>query len=102
MLTTVTLLLAASLAPGHAEGLSLTNARTTYGILGPERPNNKFLPGDLAVISFDIKGAQADAKGKVLYSIAMEITSGDGKSQFKQAPRDQEAKLADGATSLPA
>jgi hypothetical protein len=82
--------------------LALTHVRDTYGLLGPERPDNKLLPGDLLVLAFDIEGATIDDAGKLRYSIGMEATNPDGKVIFKQAPRDSEAKVAPGTKVVPA
>jgi hypothetical protein len=102
MWTTVALLAALALAPGQNGELTLANVRTTYGIFGATRPDNKILPGDNCTISFDIEGAQADAGGKVQYSIAMEVSDSKGVQHYKQLPRDQEVKVEAGAKSLPA
>jgi len=102
MATNLAILAALLLGPGQADQLTLTNVRTTYGLLGPTRPENKILPGDNVVLSFDIEGAKADAAGKVLYSIGMEVVDGKGKALYKQAPRDLEATVPGGGKSLPA
>jgi hypothetical protein len=103
MLTPFPVLLFLSLIPGQASApFNLANARTTYDMFGAPRPDTAFLPGDKLVLSFDIEGMQPDAAGKVLYSIAMEVTDGKGAAQLKQAPRDQEATLALGGNHVPA
>src|SRR5262249_43173910 len=103
MLTPVSAILFLGLIPAPSSGsFNLANARTTYDILGVPRTDTKFLPGDKVVLSFDIKGIQPDSSGKVLYSIAMEVTDGKGVVQFKQAPRDTETSLALGGSRLPA
>src|SRR4051812_28384475 len=56
MLLTVPFLAALCLTPGQADGLTLTGARVTYGILGPTRDNTKFLAGDTLYVSFTIEG----------------------------------------------
>ena len=48
-------------------------------VVGAARPNDKFLPGDLLAISFDIEGAKADAAGKLQYSIGLEVADARGK-----------------------
>jgi len=97
MLTTFSLLMALSFTPADAGQLSLTNVRTTYGILGAKRPNDKFLPGDQYVLSFDIEGAKANAGGKIRYGIGMEVSDAKGKVLYKQDPVDSEtARPADG------
>jgi len=60
------------------DGLSATNIRTTYGVLGPVRRDTRFLPGDDFVLSFDIEGAKVNAAGKVLYLVGMEVTDNQG------------------------
>jgi hypothetical protein len=102
MLTTLTLLAALTLTAGDGDGLRLTNVRTTYGILGPTRPDNKFLPGDRVVLSFDMEGVKPAAGGKILYSIGMEALDRDDKVIFKQAPRDLEAPKPAASESVPA
>jgi len=95
-------LLALCLAPSQADGLTLANARVTYGALGPTRESLKYLPGDLLFLTFDIQGISADAGGKVLYGIATEVTDAGGKSVFKQAAQDREIIAALGGNQLPA
>ncbi len=101
MWTTLAFVAALTLTSGQSDQLALTNVRTTYGALGPERPDNKFLPGDSLVLSFDIEGATVDAGGKLLYSIGMEVTDHDGKALFRQEPRSLEAKVGPASKSVP-
>jgi len=97
-----TLALAAlTLSPAEAGQLTLTNARTTYGLLGGPRTDNKYLPGDSYVLQFDIEGITVGDDGKVLYSVGLEVTDSAGKAHFKQAPRDMEAQNSLGGNSLP-
>jgi hypothetical protein len=103
MLTPLPIVLLLTLIPGPQAGaFNLTNARTTYDTFGTPRADTKFLPGDKIVLSFDIEGIQPASTGKVLYSIAMEVTDSKGVVQFKQSPRDQETTLALGGNRLPA
>ena len=95
MLTTLALLSALSLPANQTDKLTVTNVRSTYGVLGAARPDDKVLPGDSYVLSFDIEGVKVADDGKVLYSVGMEVTDSDGKAQFKQDPRDGEYKLLD-------
>jgi hypothetical protein len=81
--------------------LALTNVRLTYGILGPVRTSDRFLPGDNVVLSFDIEGATLDSDGKVKYAIGWEVLDKTGKSRFHQLPKDMEISARPGA-SLPA
>jgi hypothetical protein len=102
MMTTLVFLAALSLAPGKADGLTVSNVRSTYGVLGAPRPDRKFLPGDVFVLSFDVNGARPDTEGKVVYSIGLEVTDAQGKVHFRQAPKDREARPSLGGTQLPA
>ncbi len=93
---------ALSLAPGDAGGLQVSHVRTTHGVRGPARPDNNFLPGDAFTLTFDVEGVTADDGGRVLYSMATEVTDAAGKVQFRQEPRDLEAVIALGGGRLPA
>lgn len=101
MWTTLALVGALSLAPAESGSLALTNVRSTYGILGTPRPDNKVLPGDQFVLSFDIEGIQTDDQGKAQYSVAMEVKDSKGKVKFKQEPRNQETTVSLGGNKLP-
>jgi len=98
----ITLLATVALAPLQADRLAVTNIHATYGVLGPPRPDTKFLPGDELVLSFDIQGAKVSPAGKILYSIGMEVTDQNGKVQFKQLPNNLEAEPRPGHSGLPA
>jgi hypothetical protein len=102
MWITITFAAALSLVAGQAGDLSLDNIRTTYGIRGPTRPDNKILPGDALAISFDIAGVKRTAENKVLYKIGMEVADSQGKVLFRQNARDLEAALPADSKSLPA
>jgi hypothetical protein len=95
------LLLSLLALAGDNSTLKLTNVRTTHGAMGAARSDEKVLPGDQVVLSFDIAGARANSEGKVRYSIAMEVMDDQDRVLFKQEPRDMEAPLG-GRDSLPA
>jgi hypothetical protein len=86
----LTALALAALATTPAQGgqLKLTNVRLTVGELGPPRPTNKFLPGDVVFIGYDITGLTIAPDGMVKYKMGMEVTGGTGKPIFKQDPRE--------------
>ena len=94
MWTTIAVVAALNLAPAQAGELTLSNLRSTYGMLGPQRASKKYIPGDLVVVSFDIDGIKADDSGKVLYSIGLEVTDPNGKLKFKRDPRELEANIS--------
>lgn len=102
MLTTVALLAFANMALAQSDGLSLGDARLTYGILGPVRTDTKLLPGDTLFVAFDIKGVLIDKDNRVHYSTTTEICDGSGKSCFKQPGREQTVLNALGGNSFPA
>lgn len=101
MWSTAVLALALGVGPAQAEGLTLTNVRSTHGILGPVRADRKLLPGDALYLRFNIEGITTDANGKALYSMATEVTNSDGKLIFRQEPKDLETVNALGGTSMP-
>lgn len=90
MLTTAIFLTALSLAPGQSGQLSVSNVRTTYGPLGPTRPDNKILPGDLVCLSFDVTGFQANSAGNVLYGVGIEAANSKGEVVFRKEPSSLE------------
>jgi hypothetical protein len=102
MLTTVALLSVLGLAPGQADGLTLTGVQLTHGVLGPTRANAQLLPGDSLYVSFTIEGISADAAGKVKYQITTEVSDPNGKVTFKSPGRVLDAINALGGNSLPA
>jgi len=85
-----TLALAAALAPAQqpAGGLQLGNVRITVGELGPTRPDNKLLPGDILFVGYDIEGITIDGDGFARYTIAMTVFDKANKPFFKQDPRE--------------
>jgi hypothetical protein len=102
MWTTLALLAALGASPTGADALTLTNVRLTHGILGVPRDTTKFLPGDACVLAFDVEGITVDKAGKVLYSVAMDVTDAKGKVVFRQAPQKLEASNSLGGNRLPA
>ena len=102
MSPTIGLIAALSLASATPAQLALTNARSTYGVLGAPRAEDRLLPGDALVVCFDMEGVKADEAGKVAYSIGMEISDAAGKVQFKQEPRRLETTTSLGGNTIPA
>ena len=101
MWTAVALTTVMTLAP--AQGLELKNVRTTYGILGETRKDDKILPGDVIILAFDIEGLKAQDTGKVEYSMGMEFAKKDAKKPvFKRDPTELEAYNILGGSTLPA
>jgi hypothetical protein len=104
MWTTLAIASALTLAPAQGGKLEIKNDRITYGILGQERKETKFLAGDVFVVSFDIEGLQVNAKdGKVRYSMGLElINDKTGKPEFTTEPQELETVNALGGSRLPA
>src|SRR5215469_8307877 len=78
MWTTLALMSALNWTPAQAGKLELKNDRVTYGILGQERKDTAYLPGDLVVLAFDIEGLTVKDDGQVKYSMSMELTDSKG------------------------
>jgi hypothetical protein len=89
-------------APAQSGGLQIKNDRATYGELGQERKDSRLLPGDVFCVAFDIEGLKTGDNGRVQYGMSLELLNKDGKSQFKQEPRDLEAYNALGGNRVPA
>jgi hypothetical protein len=101
MWTTIALLSTFSVIPGQGD-LSLTNVRSTHGLLGPQRSSETVSPGDILFVCFDIEGISVDDDGKVRYSTVLEVNDASGKVLFKQAPQKAEAKMSLGGNRVPA
>jgi hypothetical protein len=102
MWTTLALAAALGAAPAQAGELTLTRVRSTHGVMGPTRAEDKLLPGDTLVVCFDIGGMVADERGKVAYSMGLEVTDAEGKSLFTQEPANLEATASLGGDTIPA
>jgi hypothetical protein len=88
MLTALALAALLGAAPPRPD-LKLTNVRMTVGELGAPRDSNKFLPGDVVFIAYDIEGLTIDADGNTRYALAMEVTNPAGKIIIDQRPSDR-------------
>jgi hypothetical protein len=102
MWTTLALVAALGAAPAQAGELKLSRVRSTHGVMGPTRAGDKLLPGDTLVVCFDIDGMVADDRGKVSYSMGLEVTDAQGKSLFTQEPANLEATASLGGNVIPA
>jgi hypothetical protein len=101
MRTSFALALALLWAPAQNEQLTISNVRATYDLLGPNRPDDKILPGDKYLVAFDVEGMKAAPDGKVSFTMAMELADGNGKVLFNQPAKDQELYLSLGGGRLP-
>jgi len=89
-------------APAEGGELAVKNVRSTHGIFGQARKNNKLLPGDLLVIAFDVENLNVKDDGRVLFAMGTELTKkGKEKPEFKREPQDIEAYNTLGGTSMP-
>jgi hypothetical protein len=84
------LALAAALGASLAQSgqLTISNVRPTYGVLGPQRPDDRVIPGDIYFLAFDVEGFKVADDGKVSYTMAMEITDHKGSIVHGRDPRD--------------
>jgi len=99
-MSTLLVLLAATLTPGQA-GLSLTNARTTYGELGAIRTDTRYVAGDIFFVAFDIEGIKADETGRVRYTMSMEVVNKDNQPIYTQRPLERDDFIPLGGNKLP-
>jgi len=102
MWTTLALAAALGAAPAQAGELTLSRVRSTHGVMGPASAEDKLLPGDTLVVCFDINGMAADERGKVSYSMGLEVTDASGKTLFTQDPANLEATASLGGDRVPA
>jgi hypothetical protein len=102
MLATLAAAAALGLAPAQAGSLNLTNVRNTYGELGAVRTDNRYLPGDMYFVAFDIEGITVAPDGKVAYAMAMEVTDKAGKAILQPKPVERDEFLPLGGNRLPA
>jgi hypothetical protein len=102
MWATLALASALSITPNQSGTLQLRNERATYGILGPERKENRVFVGDVYFVAFDIEGLQVREDGRVRYSMGMELTNSKGQSVYRKDPSEVETVAALGGTRLPA
>jgi hypothetical protein len=120
MWATLALMSALNCTPAQAGELQFKNVRFTYGILGQERKDTTFLPGDMVVLAFDVEGLKVAANGDVHYSMGLEVTGKEPmdakkiKSWYKKDPeevatvntlggsRRSEFAVAETGTDLPA
>src|SRR5262249_24176845 len=101
MLATLSIATALSVMPAQTCKLKLPHPRTTYGFLGNVREKNKFLPGDVLFLAFDIDGMSVGKRGDIKYSLALEMKDASGAKVFAQLPQVIEAANTLGGASLP-
>jgi hypothetical protein len=103
MWMTLALLSALSIAPAQAGSLELKNPRFTYGILGQERKDSTFLPGDMVVLSFDIEGLKIKEDGTAQYSMSMKLFNHKkNKIVFQKDPQELTVVNSLGGSHQPA
>jgi hypothetical protein len=81
--------------------LTLANLRCTHGLIGPTRTATKFLPGDIVYLGFDIEGVAVSKDGKVVYTMALEVTDKAGKIRYKVDPSPQPVYAPLGGGKVP-
>jgi hypothetical protein len=91
--------LAVQTAPAQGK-LAIANDRLTHGYLGAERKNSDFLPGEVVFVAFDILNMTFDDQSRASYTIALEVLDKDGKSRFREVPRNLTARNFLGGNKL--
>lgn len=85
------------------QSLTLDNFRTPNGIYGTSRPANQpLLPGDLALITFELSGLKVVGEARAVYGVGLTLVGPDGKVLVEQEPRATEALLPLGGGKIPA
>jgi hypothetical protein len=90
-----------SLSPSQAGGLAVTNPHVTYRDFGSTRPDNRYLPGDVFFLSFDIEGLKLNEVGEVNYLMGVEVLDKVGKAIFSAPASKNTVVLPLGGTKLP-
>ncbi len=89
--------------PVVGQSLTLDNFRTPNGIYGTSRPANQpFIPGDLALITFELSGLKVVGEARSVYGVGLSVVGPDGKVLVEQEPRPTEALLPLGGGKVPA
>jgi hypothetical protein len=102
MWTTLALMSALSWTPAQAAQLELKNPRVTYGILGQERKDTNYLPGDMVVLAFDIEGLPVGPDGLVRYSMSVILYDHKQRKEvFKKEPQRMEVVNTLGSSRVP-
>jgi hypothetical protein len=81
--------------------LKVSNPRTTYGILGAPRGNDKYLPGDMVFLAYDISGMTVGKDGQIRYTLSLELKDPTGKKIYSERPQAIVASNSLGGNSLP-
>ncbi len=90
MFSALALAAALALTPAQSTAkLNLSGLRCTHGLIGPSRATTKFLPGDIVYLVFDIDGVTIGKDGKVVYSMALEVTDSKGAVKHKVDPTER-------------
>jgi hypothetical protein len=102
MWTTLAFVAALGLGADDAGQLQLSNYRLTYGLMGAERTDAQFLPGDYYFATVDVLNLKSDKIGKVRYTLKMEIKNEKGEVVFgRDNPQELEAILSLGNGQVP-
>ncbi len=102
MWTSLALMTALSWTPAQANQLELKNARFTYGILGQERKESTFIPGDMVVLAFDIEGLKTADDGSATYSMSMKLFHNkEAKPVLEKVPQRMTVVNTLGGNRLP-
>lgn len=101
MLHTLPLMLALSALPAQEGKLEIVNPRATYGHLGAPRPRSGVQAGETFHFAFDVKGMSQDKKGRVQYSMLMEVLNDKKEVVFHLGPRNATAINFLGGDTVP-
>jgi hypothetical protein len=93
-------LMTLTMAPAQTGAPEFKNVRYTLSLLGQNRKSDKYLPGDVVVLAFDLENMTVKKDGRVLYSIGLEV-SRKGKAILTREPQDMETVNSLGTGTFP-
>ena len=99
-ITLATLFLIAATQAAHAK-VEIRDVQAAHGMLGPERTNTDYLPGDEVFFRFTVAGAQTTKEGQLSGEIRMTVADSTGKAVLRQTAPVQHT-LAFGGDRFPA
>ncbi|MBO0701271.1 MAG: hypothetical protein J2P46_22930 [Zavarzinella sp.] len=99
-ITLATLFLVAAVPAAHAK-VEIRDVQAAHGLLGPERSDTEYLPGDEVFLRFTVTGARTTEQGRLNGEIKLTLTDAAGQTILRDASPVQNT-LAFGGDRFPA
>lgn len=91
-----------TVTPAQAGDLQIKNARLTHGLLGQARKDAKLLPGEVAVLAYDVVGVKVSPDGSVDYATGFRLLNkATGKPVLTRDLEDKKAVNNLGGSTMP-